>query len=135
MEIDGDTKNDSEPNIDPNTTTDDVPAKADNTSMNGSIKRGTKRKSNSANETSHRNKIPRFENVEVKLGPKTIVLAGNAANYVLNRSQLTNILPKEGAFEVGDLVWSKLQGFPYWPGLITVDPETGKYSKVSGNSF
>jgi len=32
-------------------------------------------------------------------------------------------------FQVGDIIWSKLTGFPFWPALITTDPLEETYAK------
>lgn len=89
---------------------------------------GKKRKSTSA--TPAKSKIPKFDVVPVKLGTKT--LAG-AANFK-DRLTLTTIPPKdEGAlFAVGDLIWAKMTGYPWWPCLVSIDPESGHYYKISG---
>ena len=35
----------------------------------------------------------------------------------------------------GSLVWVKQRGFPWWPSMVTYDPDAGQYSKskVSGH--
>lgn len=56
------------------------------------------------------------------------------------REELTVVPPrnkdKPNAFNVGDLLWVKLSGFPYWPAMISRDPEEkGIFAKSSGDDF
>ena len=34
---------------------------------------------------------------------------------------------------VGDLVWSKVSGHPWWPTMISYDPWLGVYTRIGGN--
>lgn len=91
-------------------------------------KRGQKRKSTT--ETPSKSKIPKHDPVPVTLNTKTITV--DDSFLVVDRGQLTIIPPKEGAYEVGDLIWSKMTGYPWWPCIVSIDPKTGIYSKISG---
>jgi len=96
-------------------------------------KKGQKRKSTSL-ETPANSKLPKFESMQVNLEAKTIYIReGDIYKYrALDRSRLTLIPTKEGTFEVGDLIWAKMVGYPWWPCLVSIDPETGNYSKITG---
>lgn len=62
---------------------------------------------------------------------KRIKLVYNKNNLFVPADQLTKVPKKEDDnYLAGDLVWVKSKGFPYWPCMLTVDPETGKYSKA-----
>ncbi|XP_026164994.1 histone-lysine N-methyltransferase NSD2 isoform X2 [Mastacembelus armatus] len=37
-------------------------------------------------------------------------------------------------FSVGDLVWTKVSGYPWWPCMVTLDPEFTKHFKQKANS-
>lgn len=57
---------------------------------------------------------------------------------IQTREVLTVVPPREeapGAFNVGDLLWVKLPGFPHWPAMISRDPVDGRFARSSGNSF
>lgn len=54
------------------------------------------------------------------------------SDVILDRKILTTIPPQEGEFSVGDVIWSKVQGYPWWPCMVSVDPILGIYSKLSG---
>lgn len=53
---------------------------------------------------------------------------------ITNREQLTKLPEKEEGTDlyVGDIIWAKISGYPWWPCMVTLDPQTGKYSKVDG---
>ena len=34
---------------------------------------------------------------------------------------------------MGDLVWSKVSGHPWWPTMISYDPWLGVYTRIGGN--
>jgi hypothetical protein len=63
---------------------------------------------------------------------KFIELTGDSSSTIVDRNILTTIPPKEGDYEVGDLIWAKVQGYPWWPCMVSIDPILGKYSKISG---
>lgn len=52
--------------------------------------------------------------------------------FICSRDILTTVPPQEGDYMVGDLVWSKLQGYPWWPCMVSIDPTTGLYCKLGG---
>jgi hypothetical protein len=33
---------------------------------------------------------------------------------------------------IGDLAWARLSGYPFWPCMITLDPQEGIFTKTSG---
>lgn len=99
-----------------------------------SIKRGEKRKS-SPLDTPAKSKLPKFEVQPVSLTTKTIYIKNNVEHYyALDRPTLTTIPTKEGSYGVGDLIWAKMTGYPWWPCIISIDPETGNYCRISGSS-
>lgn len=38
-------------------------------------------------------------------------------------------LPVPAGFSVGDLVWTKVSGYPWWPCMVTTDPEFNSHYK------
>ena len=38
----------------------------------------------------------------------------------------------EVRFSVGDLVWTKVAGYPWWPCMVTTDPMHDKHVKTKG---
>lgn len=38
-------------------------------------------------------------------------------------------------YNIGDLVWSKVSGFPWWPCMVSADPVLHAYTKLKGMSF
>lgn len=99
-------------------------------------KKGQKRKS-SFTETPAKSKLPKYESVPVVLETKSIYIKANEISKFnsLDRLHLTTAPSKEGLFEVGDLIWAKMIGYPWWPCMISVDPETGHYSRIAGFWF
>lgn len=53
---------------------------------------------------------------------------------ITNREQLTRLPEKEEGTDlyVGDIIWAKVSGYPWWPCMVTLDPQKGKYSKTDG---
>jgi len=39
---------------------------------------------------------------------------------------------KPTRYIIGDLIWSKMTGHPWWPCMVTEDPLQKKYSKITG---
>ena len=66
---------------------------------------------------------------------KIIELTGDPTSKIVDRHLLTTIPSKEGDYSVGDLIWAKVSGYPFWPCMVSVDPISGVYSKVSGISL
>ena len=95
-------------------------------------------KSNS-NESEPMSRTPGVLNSKKKLIPKDsgsqkkcIELTGDPTSKIVDRHVLTTIPPKEGEYGVGDLIWAKVSGYPFWPCMVSVDPISGLNSKVSG---
>ena len=40
---------------------------------------------------------------------------------------------QEDWFKVGDIVWGKVNGYPWWPGKIIAVPKIGKSAKITKN--
>uniref|UniRef100_A0A6Q2X835 Nuclear receptor binding SET domain protein 2 n=1 Tax=Esox lucius TaxID=8010 RepID=A0A6Q2X835_ESOLU len=66
---------------------------------------------------------------------------GRKRRPILPKPPLQNIFgssPKEvqkevqGVFSMGDVVWTKVSGYPWWPCLITTDPELHTHLKLRG---
>src|SRR5699024_2563713 len=84
-------------------------------------KKGRKRKSTPSTSDTPFSKLPRFESIAVSLSTKTIYVKNDPKYTALERSKLIMIPQKEGAYEVGDLIWAKMVGYPWWPCMIAVD--------------
>lgn len=97
-------------------------------------RKSLKRKSVGNSEYEPESKIPKFESVPVKMATKTIYIteAEKKSYHMLDRTKLTSIPDKLGDFEVGDMVWAKMSGFPWWPCMVSIDPNSGNYTKVAG---
>lgn len=97
-------------------------------------RKSIKRKSIADSPYEPDSKIPKYDSVQVKLKTKTIYLseAEKESYQILDRNKLILLPEKVGDFEVGDLVWAKLTGFPWWPCMVAIDPTSGIYSKVAG---
>ena len=66
---------------------------------------------------------------------KRIELTGNSLTRILSWSDLTTIPEQQGDYKVGDLIWAKLPGYPFWPCMVSIEPTTGIYSKISGRNL
>ncbi|CAG2100211.1 unnamed protein product [Medioppia subpectinata] len=76
--------------------------------------------------------VSRSESVPQK---KCIELTGDPTSTIVDRHVLLTIPPQEGDYCVGDLIWAKVSGYPWWPCMVSLDPITALYSKVSGMSY
>jgi probable histone-lysine N-methyltransferase NSD2 len=85
-------------------------------------------KNHSKNRSSS-SKKPRIKKTSPKR--KSIVLPP-CDGQIVSREQLTKLPVKEGDLYVGDLVWAKVLGYPWWPCMVTIDPQTGNYSQMGG---
>uniref|UniRef100_A0A6G1SFA6 Putative histone-lysine N-methyltransferase NSD2 n=1 Tax=Aceria tosichella TaxID=561515 RepID=A0A6G1SFA6_9ACAR len=53
---------------------------------------------------------------------------------IRTRDELINMPPRketEGPYNVGDLLWVKMPGYPHWPAMISRDPIDGRFYKRS----
>lgn len=46
--------------------------------------------------------------------------------------EVTEESPLLSRFAVGDLVWTKVSGYPWWPCMVTIDPEFSSHFKQKG---
>ena len=56
------------------------------------------------------------------------------SDYVLSAQKVERSAEAEG-FGEGSLVWSKMRGYPYWPSIVTRDPNDGKFVKVADTIY
>lgn len=66
--------------------------------------------------------------------PKTKVgtIPKDSSNAQKKTDPLLEKHEKPAKWLVGDLIWSKVSGHPWWPCLIACDPVEGVYTKVRG---
>ena len=83
----------------------------------------------SASNTTLRSEPYNYEPLEVVLKPKTFHANEGSKYIALEIEKRIVIPPKEGEFQVGDLIWAKMGSYPWWPAMVSIDPETGGYSK------
>lgn len=53
---------------------------------------------------------------------------------IRTRDELINMPPRketQGPYNIGDLLWVKMPGYPHWPAMISRDPTDGRFSKCS----
>ncbi|KAJ6219823.1 hypothetical protein RDWZM_005635 [Blomia tropicalis] len=75
--------------------------------------------------------VPPNELVNLKTKQMILDEYGQETNFLIERHYLTVNLPvNEGPFKIGDIVWSKLPNFPYWPAIVMVEPEQGQYCYI-----
>lgn len=57
---------------------------------------------------------------------------------IQTREELTNVPPRRddaGSYNVGDMLWVKLPGYPHWPAMISRDPIDGRFVRSSSGGF
>ena len=71
-----------------------------------------------------------------KAPEKRVVVFPFHQKIICSREDLLRIPVKieEAEFFVGDLIWSKVTGYPYWPCMVTVDPLKGTYTELDEKS-
>lgn len=50
----------------------------------------------------------------------------------LTTEETTEVSPLLIRFSVGDVVWTKVSGYPWWPCIVTTDPEFNNHIKQKG---
>lgn len=60
---------------------------------------------------------------------RKLVVFPTEDRIVCSRSQLLTIPPKIAEFGVGDIIWSKVTGYPFWPCMISIDPLRNIYTE------
>lgn len=57
---------------------------------------------------------------------------------IQTRSALIDVPPKRGqygAYNLGDLLWVKVPGYPHWPAMISRDPLDGRFARSTATGF
>ncbi|KAG9508693.1 Histone-lysine N-methyltransferase NSD2, partial [Fragariocoptes setiger] len=67
--------------------------------------------------------------------PRIEILAKPHIKSIASRDELTTLNEPKGedVFNVGDLVWVKIPGFPYWPGMVSIDPVERIHTKATSH--
>lgn len=61
-----------------------------------------------------------------------------AVRSIQTRAELINVPPRRdeaGTFNVGDLLWVKVPGYPHWPAMISRDPVDGRFARSTAGGF
>ena len=64
---------------------------------------------------------------------RKLIILPACDGQIVSRDKLTKLPDKEGDLYVGDIIWAKVLGYPWWPCMVTIDPQTGFYSQMGGN--
>lgn len=71
--------------------------------------------------------------------PSTIAIPLTATcRAIRTRDELTNVPQRRdeaGPYNVGDMLWVKLPGFPHWPAMVAKDPTDGRFARSSSTGF
>ncbi|KAK6306795.1 hypothetical protein J4Q44_G00219430 [Coregonus suidteri] len=54
---------------------------------------------------------------------------GTAAPQQIQQARPQEELPVHAVFSVGDVVWTKVSGYPWWPCMVSTDPELNTHLK------
>lgn len=91
---------------------------------NTSAAKGVNRKSSAGSLDSKLAKVPQYVPEKVTLETKSVI----GGEEYLSRSTLVIVPARQGSdYCVGDLVWARIQGFCFWPAIITIDPVSGMF--------
>ena len=101
--------------------------------------RGRPKNSNVAGEESNTTpRTPRARKPKPKLEfnqRKIVPLPANVMG-IIDREVLTRLPEREdGDYYVGDIIFVIISGYPYWPCMITLDPQTNRYTKSELSSY
>lgn len=69
--------------------------------------------------------------------PKRRVVYFNTSERIkCSRAELLRIpdKDKDAEFSVGDLLWSKITGYPFWPCMITINPLENRYTRLDATT-
>lgn len=76
--------------------------------------------------------------VETKITSTIYIPLSPTVKSIRTREELTHVPPRgeeSGSYNVGDLLWVKLPGYPYWPAMISRDPIDGRFARCSATGF
>lgn len=81
-----------------------------------------------------RQRKPKVISDDLTGSPKTAVKTPEVK--IKKRESLT-VVEEEKPVEwlVGDCLWGKVAGHPWWPCMVSFDPHTGIYTKMQGNKI
>uniref|UniRef100_I3K397 Nuclear receptor binding SET domain protein 2 n=1 Tax=Oreochromis niloticus TaxID=8128 RepID=I3K397_ORENI len=65
----------------------------------------------------------------VKPNPQTNLNPSDIPNRSELKEEVKEEAPVVSRFSVGDLVWTKVSGYPWWPCMVTTDPELNNHFK------
>lgn len=51
-----------------------------------------------------------------------------------NKSNSSSPSQPNGSWLVGDIVWSKIPGHPWWPSMVSYEPINAVYFKIQGRA-
>lgn len=102
-------------------------------------RKGRASEENDTNVNAKKDLTTSVENVQTSskstIKQKKIQLVATESSKFYDRDFLRKIPEQIGEYRVGDIIWAKVPGYPWWPCMISIDPALGIYSKVSGTSY
>ncbi|XP_061781091.1 histone-lysine N-methyltransferase NSD2 [Nerophis lumbriciformis] len=73
--------------------------------------------------------------LEETLGFDPVCKAGDEPAVICQSlADTPKVFPMQRRFSVGDVVWTKVSGYPWWPCIVTTDPEFNHHFKLNGKS-
>lgn len=82
---------------------------------------------------------PATEDVSVKMEDTSSVMEDSSNSNSLDTSLkmgeeklAIEDLQSKCPWSLGQVVWARIGGFPYWPGIVTLDPTTMSYVSQKG---
>ncbi|KAI1287986.1 Histone-lysine N-methyltransferase NSD2 [Halotydeus destructor] len=78
--------------------------------------------------------MPQNNSSSTEVPEKATVVFPATSRILFTRKELLKIPEKSAVYGVGDLIWFKGNGFPFWPCMITIDPLEGVYTKNDHNN-
>nr|XP_057933794.1 histone-lysine N-methyltransferase NSD2 [Doryrhamphus excisus]XP_057933795.1 histone-lysine N-methyltransferase NSD2 [Doryrhamphus excisus]XP_057933796.1 histone-lysine N-methyltransferase NSD2 [Doryrhamphus excisus] len=114
------------------------PCSAGGTSLSTSVE-GTASAPQQSQEVKRRRGRPHKPKPQPRLGSSNIFEETLGSDPVLAAADEPAVVSpeashKQRSFSVGDVVWTKVSGYPWWPCIVTIDPEFNHHFKHKLNA-
>lgn len=80
--------------------------------------------------------LAKFPSLDNKIVHTIQIPLTDTVRSIRTRDELISMPPRketQGPYNIGDLLWVRMPGYPHWPAMISRDPTDGRFSKCSSS--